>query len=124
VRLLLTRDPAEAAALAAQLDAANAQRKRLEADTTKEAEAQAAEHDFVRRRVLFVQGMGWHTGVVGLVAGRLNHRLGVPVCALSETDALLHGSLRGVEGVRTSRAACKPATICFCATAGMSWPQA
>ena len=103
VRLLLTRDPAEAAALAAQLDAANAQRKRLEADTAKEAEAQAAGHDFVRQRVLFVQGTGWHTGVVGLVAGRLNHRLGVPVCALSETDGLLHGSLRGVEGVNLAR---------------------
>ena len=103
VRLLLTRDPAEAEALARKLDAANAERKRLEADAVREAEEQTAAHDFVRRRVLFVRGQGWHTGVVGLVAGRLNHRLSVPVCALSEEDGLLHGSLRGVPGVNLAR---------------------
>ena len=103
VRLLLTRDPAEAEALAGKLNAANAERKRLEADTTAEAEKQAEGHDFIRRRVLFVRGKDWHTGVVGLVAGRLNRRYGVPVCALSEKDGLLHGSLRGVQGVNLAR---------------------
>ncbi|MCE5342925.1 MAG: single-stranded-DNA-specific exonuclease RecJ [Eubacteriales bacterium] len=103
VKLLLTRDPAEAEALARKLDAANTERKRLEADTTAQAEKQAEEHDFINRRVLFVRGEDWHTGVIGLVAGRLNRRYGVPVCAMSETDGLLHGSLRGVRGVNLAR---------------------
>ena len=50
-------------------------------------------------RMLFVRGKGWHKGVVGLVAGRLNRKYSVPVCALSEEDGMLHGSLRGVRGV-------------------------
>lgn len=103
VRLLLTRDPAEAERLARELNAANAERKRVEAETTAEAALQAEAHDFVGCRVLFVRGAGWHTGVVGLVAGRLNHRFGVPVCALSEENGVLHGSLRGVRGVNLAR---------------------
>ncbi|NCU21302.1 hypothetical protein EOM89_11405, partial [Candidatus Falkowbacteria bacterium] len=104
VRLLLTRDAAEADELARALEAANTERKRLEAQVVAEAAPQADAHDFVARRVLFVRGRGWYTGVVGLVAGKLNHRLGVPVCALSESeDGLLHGSLRGVRGVNLAR---------------------
>ncbi len=99
VRLLLTRDQPTADALAHDLNQANTERKRIEADTAEQALRQAQGHDFVRNRVLFVRGQGWHTGVVGLVAGRLNQRFGVPVCALSEEDGVLHGSLRGVKGV-------------------------
>lgn len=99
VRLLLTGDPGEAALLAKQLDSANAERKRLELAASDEAELQAQGHDFVSKRMLFVRGAGWHKGVIGLVAGRLNRKFSVPVCALSEEDGLLHGSLRGVPGV-------------------------
>ncbi len=103
VDLLLTRDPAEADGLARKLNQANAERKRLEAEAAEQAESQAAEHDFVSRRVLFVRGAAWPAGVVGLVAGKLNRRYGVPVCALCEVDGLLHGSLRGVRGVNLAR---------------------
>ena len=103
VRLLLTHDPAQAEALAKQLNSANTERKRLESEATAQALVQAEEHDFVRNRVLFVRGAGWHTGVVGLVAGKLNHRFGVPVCALSEAQGTLHGSLRGVQGVNLAK---------------------
>lgn len=103
VRLLLTHDPAEADTLAKALDMANTERKRLEAEATAEAMLQTVRHDFVRRRVLFVRGTGWNTGVVGLVAGKLNHRFGTPVCAFTEEDGLLHGSLRGIKGVNLAR---------------------
>ena len=99
VKLLLTDDPQEAQRLAEQLDAANTERKRLEAAAVTEAMAQTQAHDFVKKRMLFVRGTGWHKGVIGLVAGRLNRKYTVPVCALSEADGLLHGSLRGVRGV-------------------------
>jgi len=103
VRLLLTRDPAEADTLAKALDKANTERKRLEAEATAEAMLQTDEHDFVHHRVLYVRGTGWNTGVVGLVAGKLNHRFGTPVCAFTEEDGLLHGSLRGIKGVNLAR---------------------
>ncbi|MDD3214770.1 MAG: single-stranded-DNA-specific exonuclease RecJ, partial [Eubacteriales bacterium] len=103
IRLLMTRDPAEAEALAKKLDAANAERKRLETEATEQAEMQAKAHDFVSNRMLFVRGEGWNAGVIGLVAGRLNRRYGVPVCALTEKDGLLHGSLRGVRGLNLAK---------------------
>ena len=99
VRLLMTDDPQEAGALAKQLDAANTERKRLEQAAVNEAMEQARAHDFVDKRMLFVRGAGWHKGVIGLVASRLNRRFSVPVCALSVEDGMLHGSLRGVRGV-------------------------
>jgi len=99
VRLLLTEDPKEAEAIAAQLDAANTERKRLEQSAVNEALEQAQTHDFVSKRMLFVRGGGWHKGVIGLVAGRLNRKYSVPVCALTGEDGMLHGSLRGVQGV-------------------------
>ena len=34
-----------------------------------------------------------------MTAGRLNRAFSVPVCALSEEEGMLHGSLRGVAGV-------------------------
>ncbi len=99
VDLLLTDDPQEAQTLAKSLDASNTQRKKLEAAAVDEAAEQAKTHNFVQSHVLFVRGEGWHKGVLGLTAGRLNRRYCVPVCALSEEDGMLHGSLRGVKGV-------------------------
>lgn len=99
VELLMTDDPEKAQKLARALDAANTERKRLEAAAVDEAAEQADTHHFVDSHVLFVRGEGWHKGVLGLVAGRLNRRYSVPVCALSEEDGMLHGSLRGVAGV-------------------------
>ena len=103
VRLLMTRDPGEAETLAGQLDRANTERKRMEAEATEQAETQAETHDFVKNRVLFVRGDAWPAGVVGLVAGRLNRHYGVPVCALCGEDGVLHGSLRGVHGINLAR---------------------
>jgi single-stranded-DNA-specific exonuclease len=99
VELLLTGDPAEAQRLSKALDAANTERKRLEAAAVDEAAEQAKTHNFVDDHVLFVRGEGWHKGVLGLTAGRLNRMFSVPVCALSEENGMLHGSLRGVAGV-------------------------
>lgn len=99
VRLLLTGDEAEARQLAKALDEANTERKRLEAAAVDAAMDQARAHDFVDKRVLFVRGEGWHRGVLGLVAGRLNRVFSVPVCALSQEGGMLHGSLRGVAGL-------------------------
>ncbi len=99
LQLLLTRDAAEADALAHELDDLNALRKRTERDVLAQAEKQAEAFDFVGRRLLCVQGDGWHTGVIGLAAGRLCQRYDRPVIALSKQDGLLHGSLRSIPGV-------------------------
>ena len=102
---LLAESPGDAARLAEQLSELNARRRDIEARMQEEA---------VRIATSFLSGSdgkpraaglclfdpGWHPGVVGLVAGRLKHRLHRPVIALAPEQAgTLRGSARSVEGV-------------------------
>ena len=74
LNLLSTGNAARAAALAAEADALNTRRKAVEQRIVEEADAQVREMDLCRLRAIVVQGEGWASGVVGLVAGRLAER--------------------------------------------------
>ncbi|HEX2102712.1 MAG TPA: DHH family phosphoesterase, partial [Solirubrobacteraceae bacterium] len=69
LELLLTEDEARAEAIAAELDAANAERRHTETRILFEAEAQVAETGHAPAYVL--AGEGWHPGVIGIVASRI-----------------------------------------------------
>lgn len=98
VRLLTTDDPAEAEAIAAELDRFNEERRAIEAAVTDAAEALSVTQG--NRAVALVAAPGWHPGVIGIVAGRLKEKLGRPaiVVALGE-DGLGKGSGRSIAGV-------------------------
>lgn len=98
-RLLMTADAAEADAIARSLNQLNIERKKKESEVLAEAEQKAQMHNFAEERALIVRGVGWHMGVVGLVAGRLCRRYACPTAVLSEEDGVLRGSLRSVPGV-------------------------
>ncbi len=72
LELLLTDDPARAAAIADELDRANAERRHVEIQIRFEAEAQVREHGDAPAYVL--AGAGWHPGVIGIVAARIAER--------------------------------------------------
>jgi len=105
-RLLSTDDPAEAAVLAAELDALNAERKGVEAQVTEEA-VQAIERANLDpdAPVLVVAGEGWHPGVIGIVAGRLRERFRKPtlVIGLDPATGIGKGSGRSQPGVNLGR---------------------
>ncbi len=98
VRLLTSDDPAEAMALAQELDRLNIDRRSIEAEVTQAALALADPASNVA--VALVTGHGWHPGVIGIVASRLKDRLHRPtiVIALGE-DGLGKGSGRSLPGV-------------------------
>lgn len=98
VRLLTTRDMGEAATLAAELDRLNAERRAIEAGVQEEAERLLAEQS--GRAVALVAQSGWHPGVIGIVAGRLKEKTGLPavVIALDESG-IGKGSGRSITGV-------------------------
>ncbi len=98
VRLLTTRDPAEAASIAAELDRLNEERRAIEALVQEAAEALAGAKG--NRAVMVVAGRGWHPGVIGIVAGRLKEKFGRPslVIALDE-HGIGKGSGRSIPGV-------------------------
>jgi single-stranded-DNA-specific exonuclease len=104
IECLLTDDPAEAARLAAQLAALNAERRDIEQRMQLEAIDIAAT---LRFSVAGDESLGlclfdasWHQGVVGLVAGRIKDRLHRPVIAFARAEnGGLRGSARSVPGI-------------------------
>ncbi|OYW47693.1 MAG: single-stranded-DNA-specific exonuclease RecJ [Novosphingobium sp. 12-63-9] len=100
VRLLTTQDPDEARAIAEQLSVLNDERRAIEKVVQEEAEAQVdAQHN---RSVIVLAGLGWHPGVIGIVAGRIKEKTGKPtlVIALDADEAGNgKGSGRSIAGV-------------------------
>lgn len=98
VRLLTTEDPQEAADIAEQLNQLNEERRAIEAGVQAEAEQFAAGKD--NRAVAVVAGLGWHPGVIGIVAGRLKEKLGKPSIVIALDEAGVgKGSGRSIPGV-------------------------
>ncbi|MFZ5669874.1 MAG: single-stranded-DNA-specific exonuclease RecJ [Pseudomonadota bacterium] len=107
-RLLATDDPAEARALAEELDALNASRKDVEKGVI-DAAVVAIERDSnfnPEAPAIVVAGDGWHPGVVGIAAARLRERYRRPVLVIG-IDRLADvgkGSGRSQPGVNLGRA--------------------
>lgn len=104
LRLLLTDDPVEARALAAQLDSTNRDRQEVEAGMLELALAQAEAQCAAGHPVILVHDPRWHPGVVGIVAGRIKERLNRPACVGAAADGIVKGSGRSVPGVDLGRA--------------------
>ena len=99
VRLLTTRDPEEARAIAEQLSQLNEERRAIEAAVQEAAEDQlSGQHNMA---VHVLAGTGWHPGVIGIVAGRIKEKTGKPsiVIALDQSDGTGKGSGRSINGV-------------------------
>jgi single-stranded-DNA-specific exonuclease len=105
-RLLSTDDPAEALALAEELDALNASRKEVERRVLEEAVETIETSGQASAPVLVAAREGWHPGVVGIVAGRLRERYRRPAIVIG-LDPVAHvgkGSGRSQPGVDLGRA--------------------
>lgn len=106
-RLLSTDDPAEAAALAQELDALNASRKEVEREVQEAAVRHIErESNQADASCLVVAEDGWHPGVIGIVAGRLRERYRKPVIVIGIDRAadVGKGSGRSQPGVNLGRA--------------------
>jgi single-stranded-DNA-specific exonuclease len=104
-KLLVTDDPAEAAAIAAKLDRLNEERRAIEKTTLEQAEAEALVslgHE-EKGAVVLASGEGWHPGIVGLVAARLKERFGRPAFAIGFLGNMGTGSGRSIPGVDLGR---------------------
>jgi single-stranded-DNA-specific exonuclease len=98
VRLLTTLDPQEAAAIAAELDRLNEERRSIEASVQEEAASLLASQ--ADAPVALVAGLGWHPGVIGIVAGRLKEQANRPALVIAlDADGIGKGSGRSIPGV-------------------------
>ena len=92
LELLLTEDPARGRAIAAELDAVNAERRDVETRIRFAAEAQVAEQGPAAAYVLASED--WHPGVIGIVAARIAERHHRPAVLIA---------LEGDEGTGSGR---------------------
>lgn len=96
VRLLTTDDPAEARAIAEELNHFNDERRAIEAGVQATAETIVDRN----RQVAVVSGEGWHPGVIGIVAGRLKEKLDRPAIVIAvDEHGIGKGSGRSISGV-------------------------
>lgn len=99
LHLIMSQNPIEARELAEALDAENTERRRVEQQILREAEAQLKDFDFIKHRAIILAGKGWNPGVIGLAASRLVEQYHYPVVMLSDQGDRLTGSCRSIEGV-------------------------
>jgi single-stranded-DNA-specific exonuclease len=99
LQLLLSDDAAECAALAAELEQHNVDRRDIERRILDEAGAMVQRDvDLTRDLAIVLAGTDWHGGVVGLVAGRLAERYSRPVIVLNLDNGIAAGSGRSAAG--------------------------
>jgi len=96
LELLLTEDRERARAVAAELDAVNAERRDVETRIRFEAEAQVAEQGAAAAYVLASEG--WHAGVIGIVAARIAERHHRPAVLIALDGEEGTGSGRSIPG--------------------------
>jgi single-stranded-DNA-specific exonuclease len=100
VELLLTEDPGRAAAIAAELDRANQERRATEREVLEDAERarSALPPESEGSPAIVLAGEGWHPGVVGIVASRMVERHWKPVVLIGLEGGRGRGSARSVPG--------------------------
>lgn len=97
LQLLLASDPDQCRDLAAQLDGMNRERQEIERQICSEAEARVRSMD--KRMGLVLYDADWHTGVVGIVAGKLARAFQRPCVVLGREGDTIKGSGRSFGGV-------------------------
>jgi len=100
LRLLLTRDEAEAGELAAFLDKQNRERQEVEKQIFAAAEEKIAAEFNSDHAAIVVSARGWHPGVLGIVASRIAHKYHRPTIVIGVDDSGVgKGSGRSIEGL-------------------------
>lgn len=98
VRLILARDPDQAADMARFLNEENARRQDLSQQIFEEAEDMLARDGQPEWGIVLAKE-NWHPGVIGIVASRLTEKYHVPSILLSLKDGEAHGSCRSIPPV-------------------------
>jgi single-stranded-DNA-specific exonuclease len=106
LRLLQTDDRDEAMSIASELNRNNRERQSVELTTFQQAEAQLQESfDPTRDWGIVLSGRGWHWGVIGIVASRLQKRYHRPTVIIGLNDeGMGKGSGRSIDGISIVKA--------------------
>lgn len=99
VELLLEEDPARAAAIAAELDANNAERQAIEGQILSDALNRIQNNSAMKgKKSIVLASDAWHPGVIGIVASRMVDLFHRPTVLISLQDGNGRGSGRSIPG--------------------------
>uniref|UniRef100_A0A831XLH0 Single-stranded-DNA-specific exonuclease RecJ n=1 Tax=Geobacter metallireducens TaxID=28232 RepID=A0A831XLH0_GEOME len=99
VELLLETDPVRAAAIAAELDASNAERQAIEREILADAMALVeGKPDMAGRKSIVLASGAWHPGVIGIVASRMVDIFHRPTVLIALQEGEGRGSGRSIPG--------------------------
>lgn len=104
VRLLTSRDPAEASQLAAEIESLNSQRRDIQKKLVTEVLLRVEGDPSSFLVVAGQESQGYHRGVVGIVASRIKDAVHRPVAIVSIQGTRAVGSIRSIPGVHAVRA--------------------
>jgi single-stranded-DNA-specific exonuclease len=96
--LLLTGDEKVAAGLARKLDRCNLERQLAQHRILEEALQQSRRAERKDDRVLVLADPHWHSGVIGIVAGKMAEAIGRPVIMIALDGETGRGSARSIDG--------------------------
>jgi len=100
LRLLLSRDEAEAGRIADELERMNRTRQTVEESILEEALAQIeSQPGAAEAPAIVVWGRDWHVGVIGIVASRITDKFTRPAAVIGVSGDTGKGSLRSIAGV-------------------------
>lgn len=97
--LMTTKDKARAVALAEKLHVLNAARQSIEADVQRDALNKIESENLDAENIIVVDGEGWHSGVIGIVAGRIKEKFDRPTIVIGLDNGIGKGSGRSITGV-------------------------
>lgn len=100
LKLLTSHDPLEAKIIAERLDTINKQRQNIEKDVLELATQEALKQNEQGNAVIMLSNPEWHSGIVGIVAGRIKEQINRPVLVGCELpDGTIKGSGRSIPGL-------------------------
>jgi single-stranded-DNA-specific exonuclease len=100
VELLLSRNMELAAALAAELEQRQLERREAQDRILQEALVEIELGRYAEQPAIVLGREGWNHGIVGIVAGRLASQFGRPVVVVGFERGIGRGSVRGPRGAR------------------------
>ncbi len=99
LKLLISDDLRTALDIAEQVDMCNRQRHTFENEIMESAVAHIESNEQLKySRVIVVCGEGWHHGVIGIVAARINEKYGKPSIVITFDGEEGTGSARSIDG--------------------------
>ena len=98
VRLLIEEDYDKALEIARHLNSLNAERQRIELEIFNKAMRQAESFGENEQSVYVLDGEGWNSGVIGIVASRVLEKFYRPCILISCENGKGKGSGRSIEG--------------------------